>query len=268
VGLCSTRLQDMEMLTEAMRYGRDQHRKRRKIKHGPTDTWKADLELDIREGWTGRGQTNYLLKQIACYGRVFEGLAGYELAEFVERTAVTRPGYLEHCDHRHEIDSRARAWARAAEKYYWPLASTPTRTSETYSINDERSEDAIARIKRAVLTLASTGELPEIVHQRAKKICELARTSAQTLYKYLNLWHPSQWCVIVHPASDTADPPPKSDHSADPPKTLQDGLLHTTQKNMKGEPVEIPLKKTFTLASGGSEGGLGGERGFPQGEKS
>ena len=262
------RLQDMDMLAEALHYGRDQHRKRRKIKHSPAETWRADLELDISEGWTGRGQTNHLLKQIACYGRVFEKLSGYELAEFVERIAVTRPGYLDYCQHRHEIDSRARAWARAAEKYYWPLATAPKRQSSTYSINTDRAEDAIARIKKAVLTLATTGELPEIVHHRAKKICDMAHTSAQTLYKYLSLWHPSQWCVIADGAGDTADPPPDSDPTCDRSEPLQAGLLHTFKKYMKGSPVENHLKKNFTLASEGLDGGLGEGEGFPQGGSS
>ncbi len=257
--------QDMDALTEALTHGRDHLRKRSKLKSHPAAQWRADLELEIMEGWTGSGQTNSLLKAIACYGRVFEEIEGDELAEYVERIAITRPGYLEHCNHQSEIDSKARAWARAAERYYWPIssASKPQRQVATYDINTERAEDAQARIKRAVINLATLGELPDGIRARVQKLCEHARTSAETLYKYLTLWHPYQWCVTPHTEGDTATSPPPPDHPPNTGKPLSDGLLHTPQEVMKGTPPESALKKAFYPGKGG---GAGGGKGFPQAE--
>jgi hypothetical protein len=64
--------QDMDTLRHAMKIGRDNHRKRPKRRSHPVDSWRQDLDLEITEGWTAHGQTNHLLKTIACYGRVFE----------------------------------------------------------------------------------------------------------------------------------------------------------------------------------------------------
>ncbi|MEL6160127.1 MAG: hypothetical protein AAFQ40_14510 [Cyanobacteria bacterium J06623_5] len=256
--------QDMELLTEALRHGRDQHRKRPKIKAHPAQIWREDLEYSISHGFTGEGQTNGLLKDIACYGRVFEGLDGHELAEYVERIAVTRPGYLDHCNHQHEIDRRSRAWARAAERYYWPMGSEPKRTALVFDINTERAEDAIARIKSAVLQLATTGELPEGIRERVRKLCQTAHTSAQTLYKYAHLWHTDQWCVTAHGEGNAADSGNSTDPPPDPLKPAPRGLLHTNQKNMKCPPLESPLLEFCNPDSQEGKGGPGEREGFPQ----
>lgn len=258
------RSQDMELLSLALKHGRDQLRKRKRISNLPTETWKADLELTISEGWTGSGQTQQMLKDIACYGRVFERLEGYELMEFIERTAVTRPGYLEHCGHQHDIDRRARAWAKAAEKYYWPMGSAPKRTIPTFNINLERAIEAAERIKKAVVQLASKGQLPECVRDRARKIAQVARTSAQTLYKNLELWHPDRWCVTASTAGDTGNSTPNTDPPPDRVKAASNGPLHTPLKNMIGTRDENHLLKDCNPDSKEREGGSGGEEGFPQ----
>ncbi|MBL1178135.1 hypothetical protein [Pantanalinema sp. GBBB05] len=59
------------------------------------DAWKQDLEREMAEGWTGYGQTDHLLKTIACYGVVFQGLTGTALVDYVEQTAIASAGYAE-----------------------------------------------------------------------------------------------------------------------------------------------------------------------------
>lgn len=182
--------QDMEALVEALKHGRDRERKRPKLRSHPVDQWLLDLEAEISEGWTEYGQTNMLLKSIACYGRVFERLAGNELADYVEHMAITRPGYAQWCRHQHQIKAKSITWARADEKYYWPLGDAPQRDKTALNFNQQRSEEAQAPIKAAVVQLATTRHLADCIKQRVEQICFLAGCSATTLYKYLSLWHP------------------------------------------------------------------------------
>jgi hypothetical protein len=91
------------------------------------DEWLNDLRTEIEEGWTGYGQTNHLLKTIACYGVVFEGLSGDALIEFVQTTAVNAPGYGQWCRHQQEIRFKAMVWARSASGYYWRLGTQGNR---------------------------------------------------------------------------------------------------------------------------------------------
>ncbi|NEP15359.1 MAG: hypothetical protein F6J97_00420 [Leptolyngbya sp. SIO4C1] len=253
--------QDMDLLAAALKHGRDCDRKRPKLKHHPIELWRLDLEAEISEGWTANGQTNSLLKSIACYGRVFERLAGDELAEYVERIAVTRPGFFQWCRHQHQISRKARTWARAAERYYWPLGEAPQRDKSALNLNQERAEDAQARIRAAVVQLAKTGQLAECVKQRAIQLCKQARCSAKTLYKYLSLWHPEQWCVTPHGEGDTAQLSAAEEASVRSLDTPSAKGLHTLENFMKGVPPEGGYSETF---SPGERGGAGGERGFPQ----
>ena len=86
--------QDLEALHQAMSVGRANHRKKPRRQLHITDSWRDDLEVEISEGWTGYGQTNGLLKSIACYGVVFERLQGEALENYILRIATTRPGVL------------------------------------------------------------------------------------------------------------------------------------------------------------------------------
>ncbi len=253
--------QDSEAFEQALTHGRDQHRKRPQMRSHPVDEWRADLELDISEGWTGPGQTNALLKAIACYGRVFERLADEELAEYVQKMAITRPGFDRWCGHQFDIGRKAAAWARSATRFYWPLGEEPKRDKAAFDLNAERSEDAKSRIKSAVRWLEKKDLLPEEATARLRKVSQLAKASFKTLYKYLELWHPLKRCITDHTAGATAFFIINSTDPDKPPKPLKKGRLHTFTKLMKGVRVEAPLKKHFPPDR---EGGLGGEEGFPQ----
>ena len=89
--------------------------------------WKADLEISIKLGWTGAGQTNEMLRIIATYGVVFLGLEGDKLYQYVLATVLNATGYIEYCNHKDNIERRSLERAKNAEKYYWKLGSTPKR---------------------------------------------------------------------------------------------------------------------------------------------
>ncbi|MBE9155713.1 hypothetical protein IQ265_02515 [Nodosilinea sp. LEGE 06152] len=232
--------QDMDTLRHAMKLGRDNHRKRPKRRRHPVDSWRQDLDLEITEGWTAHGQTNHLLKTIACYGRVFEGHEGQSLIDYTLRIALHCPGYEQYCRHQHDIERKVTAWARAVEGYYWPLGSTPTRDTShpkntLVPFNQRQSEDAQHRIRTAYTELEQAGELPEQITARAKAIAQAAKVSQQTLYKHLSLWHPEHREGVIEPAAGFLALEEASSEAI--PKSLEPfevKELHPLERNMKG----------------------------------
>ena len=233
--------QDMDTLHHACKIGRDNHRKKPKRRSHPVESWRHDLDTEITEGWTDYGQTNHLLKTIACYGRVFERLEDQTLSDYVTRIATSRPGYEQYCRHQHEIQRKADAWAKAAEHYYWPLGTTPTRPPEAcqnnlVSFNRRQSEDAQQRIQNTYKALAETGALPEQITARAQAISRQANVSQQTLYKHLSLWHPHHHQGEIDDiARDTAFSPPQELTPRQSPNPLKIKELHPKIKIMKSE---------------------------------
>lgn len=233
--------QDMDELRHAIKIGRDNHRKKPKRRNHPVESWRQDLDTEITEGWTAHGQTNHLLKTIACYGRVFEGLHGQDLIDYTLRIAINCPGYEQYCRHQHEIERKVTTWARAVENYYWPLGTTPTRDTASPSnnlvqFNRQQSEDAQSRIKAVFDQMEQAGELPEQITARASAIAQVARVSQQTLYKYLALWHPMYLKGVIDEAtvfSAVESGLQKSD--LETPEPLINKGLHPSGRYMKCE---------------------------------
>ncbi|MBE9068853.1 hypothetical protein IQ260_19600, partial [Leptolyngbya cf. ectocarpi LEGE 11479] len=249
---CAAKLQDADALSVAITQGREAQSKRKQRRYGKVDQWRDDLRLEIESGWTGPGQTNALLRAIATYGRVFEGLADDELAIYIEQMAYARPGYLEYCNHQPQIPKKSKAWSRWATRFYWPLGTPPQRDSSvTSSINDERRDDARRRIQQAVNRLAQLGELAGTVSHRLAQLCKLAQTSAQTLYKNLDLWHPDRWCVIPQPEAVSPIKETCNELQGDLLKPLPDGPLHTLPPLLRCRAVTNPPKN---LLPRGGEG--------------
>ncbi|PSN19690.1 hypothetical protein C7271_05945, partial [filamentous cyanobacterium CCP5] len=259
--------QDMDTLRHAMKIGRDNHRKRPKRRSHPVDSWRHDLDLEITEGWTAHGQTNHLLKTIACYGHVILKLSGFDLEQHIIDTAPRLPGYQQHCGHQDNLRQRAHDWAVTVEKLYWPAGTHPKALHvETPTINVQRAEDACDRISKAVQQLLSSGHLPQAISQWAKQVTEIARCSFKTLYKYPNLWHPAhckelaQGCVnhstsTISEKLDTLTLKP-----ADPPNPDKFRALHTQARSMKCEGHDSDFSKN----NHPDRGVRGDEVDFPQ----
>lgn len=252
--------QDLTLLNSALNQGRNHQRKRNR-RHNPHShiiaTWQADLEDEIAQGWTDYSQTNHLLKTIACYGVVFQQHSGDDLIDYIQHTATHSPGYYQWCRHRHEIRARAKAWAKAAESYYWPLGSNPKRNSERpkldgtnniVNFNQERATDAQNRIRAAVEQLRADNQLPDGITARANVIAQCAETSHQTLYKPQNLplWHPhhadlepasietTEQCERPDTTSTSTDSANSSLQNIDRLKRRENKELHTLKQYMKG----------------------------------
>ncbi|MBD2261049.1 hypothetical protein [Pseudanabaena sp. FACHB-2040] len=235
--------QDIDSLGPALEVGRNNHRKHPKRRSHPVEDWRSDLETEITEGWTGYGQTNHLLKTIACYGIVFEQLQGQALEEYTLRIATGRPGYEEYCRHQADIERRVKAWARAAENYYWPMGSQPKRTTDLHHnnivpFNQRLSRDAQERIEQAVKTLMQQNALPTGVTARAEAITSQFSISKKTLYKYLSLWHPEhqlkEESKRPEPASVSAVAATLEPEPPDPEKAREIEEVYTKPEIMKG----------------------------------
>lgn len=262
--------QDMDTLRHAMKIGRDNHRKRPKRRSHPVESWRHDLDLEITEGWTDYGQTNHLLKTIACYGRVFEGHEGQVLIDYTLRIAITRPGYEQYCRHQHDIERKVTAWVRAVEGYYWPIGSTPSRDtrhpqSNLVPFNQQQAEDAQHRIRVAYAELEQAEELPEQITARAKAIAQAAKVSQQTLYKHLSLWHPEhQEGVIVPVASLLAPDKVSSEAILKTPEPRKIKELHPSERFMKGEALCAGDLGSDKTSFSPERGVRGDEPAFPQ----
>jgi hypothetical protein len=241
--------QDLNELRHALKIGRDNHRKRNKKQRQASprsEAWRQDLETEINDGWSSPGQTNHLLKTIACHGHVFLHLQDDQLIQHTLETAQNLPGYQQHCRHQHHIATRIIAWCKAVQNYYWPQGTEPKRDTTTDlpptpSINHQRAQDAKERIQAAYQYLEHNHQLPERITARAQALMAQARTSKETLYKPENLplWHPEHRLtpVLPQPASHSA-PQPSPQHLR--PKSLKPShnkKVRTSERFMKCKPV-------------------------------
>ncbi|MBD2097708.1 hypothetical protein H6F90_21670 [Trichocoleus sp. FACHB-591] len=253
--------QALEELRSAIATARA-NRKTKRHRSNIVGDWQQDLLGDIQEGWTGHGQTNHLLKTIACYGVVFEGLTAEALAKHVHQTAISSPGYQQWCRHQHEITLRSQVWARAAEGYYWPLGSSPKRLGTLHSdgnnnvvpFNLARSEDAQQRIKAAFKHLEEQKQLPPNATARAKAIAQQGGVSTKTLYRYLELWHPShqsdyenETCKIPDSETVLASFATSEAKSTELSKPVEDKEFYTYKKFMKGWACESVLANFLSV---------------------
>ncbi|MBD2259898.1 hypothetical protein [Pseudanabaena sp. FACHB-2040] len=263
--------QDMDELHQALSIARDNRRRRpRRRAVGPVEEWKNELELEISEGWTGHGQTNSLLKSIACYGHVFERLEGASLREYTERIATSRPGFERWCQHHHDITMRCKVWAAAVQKYYWPLGTEPKRDRSLgrfmSAINRRRQEDACDRISAAYEQLRAVG-LPEQIRELAKRLTQHAKCSMATLYKHLDLWHPEHSVCNTPPTPTTSATDSPSDRPIPSPIQTAETLANqgVTPRGGKYEGCSAETSHLKNLSPGGRGRGRGEGEGFSTG---
>jgi hypothetical protein len=105
-------------------------RKRYKLS-GKAEKFLHDLNTEVFTGWTGTGQTNYLLGRIAMreyiFGHVQRGsapLTGEDLAAAICEVARSLPGFETYCSHRAHLEQRALFYARSIQSSrYYPFGS-------------------------------------------------------------------------------------------------------------------------------------------------
>jgi hypothetical protein len=177
------------------------------------ESWQERINQE-KQGWSGPGETNEKLKALACEARVFMGMDSEEqIAEYIEQTALSTPGFREHSSHQRDLKQRSRDIASWAMKYYWPMGGPasretgyhgPQKSIADFSYHQAKREAAQHRIREAIAQLQQTNALPATATARAKAIVSLAKVSQHTLYKAINkpLWHPEEFPSLA-PAKKT-----------------------------------------------------------------
>jgi|GEM_PF-2778791 len=186
--------QDMDVLKEAIAHYRQRQYCTPSVPYLTPNIreWKERLEETWHQGWESYGQTNDILKNLCIYARVFLARSWQQVESWVLEQVYQMPGYWHFCQHQHEIKRRVRDWVRCNERHnrYYPLTRKKRKRLGTGPTNEERQADAERRIREAIAQLKEAGGLPDGVKQRQGLICETAKCSATTLWKYKDLWHP------------------------------------------------------------------------------
>ncbi|MDX2215285.1 MAG: hypothetical protein SFY66_18620 [Oculatellaceae cyanobacterium bins.114] len=177
-----------------------------------------DLNTEIETGWTGPGQTNYLLGRITLRSYVFghrlvggKPLEGERLVLEIVKVATRAPGYHEWCRHKHEIFQRAEEWVRCVENSrYYPYGESkkePEPTTVEAAVNQWNQfhkARARERICFAIAQLLNQGRLPAETRERFTVLTTEFGFSGETLYHeyHIDLWHPRHlWKTPPHPPS-------------------------------------------------------------------
>jgi hypothetical protein len=171
------------------------------------ESWQERIKLE-KQGWSGPGETNEKLKAFACEARVFLGMDSEDqLAQYIEKSAQSTPGFQEHSSHQKNLKQRSRDVAAWAMKYYWPMGGPasretgyhgPQKSIADFSYHQAKREAAQHRIREAIAQLQQSNTLPATATARAKAIVSIAKVSQHTLYKAINksLWHPDKFPTI------------------------------------------------------------------------
>ncbi|NJN37942.1 MAG: hypothetical protein HC790_03145 [Acaryochloridaceae cyanobacterium CSU_3_4] len=195
--------QDHTKLTQQIEDAKQNHKIRHPIRNPHSiASWRARIEQEKTQGWTGPGQTNEKLKIFGCEARVFLNMdSTAQIADYIQQTAQTSPGFHDHSNHTRDIAQRSREVAQWAIRYYWPLGGTASRETgyhspstpiASFSYHQAKRAAAQSRIKTAVEELTQAGSLPASITARSQAIARAAHTSQKTLYLASNkpLWHP------------------------------------------------------------------------------
>ncbi len=160
---------------------------------GKGTEWRTNIEARIAIGWTGKGQTNEMLFQIAIKHRVFDGIDDpNELAHAIATTAKNCPGFYEYSNHTKEIESRAFYTAQSVMVTHYPYGSQASNqnNSTTKKQKTEKQPTAIERITKAIEQLSDLAFSK--VREAIAAIRAIAKCSPTTLYKpeIKKLWQP------------------------------------------------------------------------------
>ena len=187
--------------------------------------WLEDLLLTMAIGWTGKGQTNQMLQLLVTYGIVFKDLeVKQELFDWVHETVLGTRGYLEHCNHHRDIESRIWDWVNATidNEYYVSYCGFPARRGigidklvkhikkKERKANAHNQKTAEQTRQRLTTILAMLGQLPRLIVDRIKAIQTKwqdlydEKVSSVTLYhkKYKSLWNGSLASVEIADLSE------------------------------------------------------------------
>jgi hypothetical protein len=220
----------------------------REIKEG----FLNQIRIAIEQGFTGEGETNELLLTIAKLGRIFYGLTGASLIDYIKETVMACPGYLKYCNHKQEIDRRCKEVARYGEKHWYPYRTSKPENRFTYqhlknsltnqtNLNLEKQYNAQSRIRQAVAQIEKVVKLPNKVGECKLAIRNVTKelfgisVSDVTLNKPENLplWHPKYRSFQTNSKERTTQIDPFST-----PHTSTEELNSLTEVSLKAKKTQ------------------------------
>jgi len=218
--------QDLELLNQAIAEARANYQppkdNRRPIQ------WRDDLEKQIAEGWTGKGQSNQLLYLMGKYARVFLGCEDDEaIAEYISKTAKATAGFMKYCSDHKRLTQKAKAIAKWCLKNHFPWGSKKSETGEETSKLEIESQKAqkqaerLQRIRIVVSELKQTKEMPNTIRGMAQVIAQKAKVSIETLYNNKELWHPEFIEIPQEPSNSPNETEPSRTQSPETPEVKQ-----------------------------------------------
>jgi len=221
-----------------------------------------DLNADIEPGWTGPGQTNFLLGKIANRERVFhhilwgsEPLEIADLAETIAHVARSLPGFQEFCQHQADLDQKASEWAKAATQRYYPYPygtipspSQPQKpeqlepTATPLSWNQKQSEAARQRITDAIVDLLNQNTLPAQATARRHAIRTYG-VGNKTLDKNRDLWHPD-FITSIQPDLKSLDSTSLADSNLVASSSSVSASEHSASEQYHPACEDLPLQQS------------------------
>jgi len=247
--------QDMSRFKAAVKKAKKwwRRRKLKRDRHGEStfNAFRADLEWEIEQGWTGAAQSNRLIYVAMKYAFICKRKAGNDLVEWALEKIPTIPGFDRWCKTK---GAALEKWIRAKakiveEKYFMPNFGRTTKPPGP-SKNDALRDAKRAAIASAMEQIEQSGEVPDGIIALQQRIEELSGASLKTCYKHKDLWHP-KYRKLSNPPSDEVSSPSESDlegEGGDTPVTPEsptDGEICTPAPLMKGIRHEFGSKNLF-----------------------
>ena len=167
-------------------------------KTGKLNDWKTELETILKDGWTGRGQTNDLLHKVAQYGRVFMGIVSIDtLINWVTDKVTELNGFTEFCGHKSDLLKRVSEWSKWVYARNFPLGNNNTGDHMATGIRAKQQADTRQRIIEASQSFNDRNDSTIPIRQMCKSIAKSVGCSQSTLYNNLALWHPEHISAVT-----------------------------------------------------------------------
>jgi len=232
--------QDLELLRDSIEVAKSEY-------EPPKDSrkaigWRDDLEKQIQQGWTGKGQSDALLLKMGELARVFMGCSTPEsIADYIVKTARAAVGFVRYCGDIARLEHKARDVAKWCFEYRFPWGERKKQTESEVNPMTKKAEKQAERTDRicsAIDRLNESGEMPITVRGMAASIAGSAHVSVRTLYEQRGLWHPEFKMSGNSPGRETSDE--ESPISQEQPDRDESQSGQAVTENPLYEALEIP----------------------------
>lgn len=184
---------------------------------GKAEKFLNDLNAEIEPGWSGPGQTNYILGRITMRSYIFGHVLGAEgplngkaLVDDIVSIARALPSFKDYCGHQRDLVKKVKAWAHSIEneQRYYPYASGKAfKAKQGPTWNEQQAAEAREHIRQCVIELCKQDAFPNGITPRFEQLCA-CHISGETLYKNQDLWHPVYISDVQKALAETPPHPP------------------------------------------------------------